>query len=80
MCGLCAAITLKRPEAQRGQSSNDDASRQKLHDDLLKGLDLIKHRGPDAQDVWINPENTVGKDTPNQDYIHISPQRKNSDR
>ncbi|KAK6208952.1 hypothetical protein LQW54_006700 [Pestalotiopsis sp. IQ-011] len=59
MCGLCAAITLKRPEARRGQGNNDDKSRQKLHDDMLKGLDLIKHRGPDAQDVWINPENTV---------------------
>ncbi|ETS85937.1 hypothetical protein PFICI_03962 [Pestalotiopsis fici W106-1] len=58
MCGLCCAITLKRPS--QGGQSNDANSRQELHDNLLKGLDLIKHRGPDAQDVWINPGCTVG--------------------
>jgi asparagine synthetase B (glutamine-hydrolysing) len=59
MCGLSAIVTLKRqPNGDKGTSSE---SKKDLAAKLSSSLDLIKHRGPDAQDVWFNPEGTIGR-------------------
>jgi len=52
MCGISVVVSLKR---NPGLPPRDELDAQ-----LRKSLDIISHRGPDAQDVWINPENTVG--------------------
>ncbi|KAI0474500.1 asparagine synthase [Xylaria cf. heliscus] len=61
MCGISVVVSLKRNQVdEKTQKTNEAAQqREQLKSSLLKSLDVIAHRGPDAQDVWINPENTI---------------------
>jgi asparagine synthase (glutamine-hydrolysing) len=66
MCGFTAAVTLKRKSRgeriPNGQTNDYDGGiRKNLESSLRSSLELIVHRGPDAQDVWVSPDNTVGK-------------------
>ncbi|KAI3325891.1 asparagine synthase [Xylariaceae sp. AK1471] len=63
MCGISVVVSLKRNQVNgngkvNGGSSQD--TQDELKSKLTKSLDIIAHRGPDAQDIWINPENTIG--------------------
>ncbi|KAI8633861.1 asparagine synthase [Xylariaceae sp. FL1651] len=70
MCGISVIISLKRSHALRNKAVDGltvgTENGEKLQDRgdlksrLSKSLDVITHRGPDAQGVWINPENTIG--------------------
>ncbi|KAH8715434.1 Amidase chyE [Beauveria bassiana] len=65
MCGFVAVYThtaaadssSARPESLAAEESNtgSDLCRQ-----LERSLELIKHRGPDGCDVWVNAEATAG--------------------
>ncbi|KAI1332913.1 asparagine synthase [Xylariaceae sp. FL0255] len=70
MCGISTVITLKRRSTTsngnvNGINQNGHANGNSSHlpDDitvkLTESLDIINHRGPDARDIWINPENTI---------------------
>jgi asparagine synthase (glutamine-hydrolysing) len=70
MCGINVVISLKRNQLDGkgtvGGVTNGVVSgvtsqaRDELRHKLMKSLDIISHRGPDAQDVWINTESTIG--------------------
>ncbi|KAK2018613.1 asparagine synthase [Colletotrichum eremochloae] len=57
MCGASVIVSLHRenpdPAAQTAEAVNKK-------DRLAKSLDLIKHRGPDAHGIWVDPTATVG--------------------
>lgn len=67
MCGISVVVSLDRnvPSKDDTLPGNnipaDNAARDALKADLLSSIDQIAYRGPDAQGVWINPNNTVGK-------------------
>jgi asparagine synthase (glutamine-hydrolysing) len=63
MCGISVVVSLKKNEVNGNGALNDvsaQRTRDELESKLKKSLDIIAHRGPDAQGVWINPENTIG--------------------
>ncbi|KAK9776188.1 putative Glutamine amidotransferase type-2 domain-containing protein [Seiridium cardinale] len=72
MCGLSAIITLER--RAHGDENGDDKSRDELRSRLSSSLDLIKHRGPDAQDIWINLDNSVALGHCRLSIVDLSPQ------
>ncbi|OAA58658.1 asparagine synthase [Akanthomyces lecanii RCEF 1005] len=73
MCGFVAVYSHTgaadssptRPESLVTAESNTGSDfrsleRSFLHQQLGRSLELIKHRGPDGHDVWVNAEATVG--------------------
>ncbi len=66
MCGISCVVhgvqksPLPPSRASNVNGSRPTASHSELESQLLGSLELIKHRGPDAQGVWISPDNEVG--------------------
>ncbi|KAI1812367.1 asparagine synthase [Poronia punctata] len=58
MCGISVIISLKRTPIQTTTTTTTTTTSD-LEAQVRKSLDIISHRGPDAQDVWINPDNTI---------------------
>jgi asparagine synthase (glutamine-hydrolysing) len=58
MCGLTAFLALRGQTVpgHNGQFPADEAE-----DALKASMKIVKHRGPDAEGYWINPDSEVGK-------------------
>lgn len=74
MCGISVIVVLERktsaqdeingtPPGDSDKAGSDSEARRALNVDLISSLDQIAYRGPDARAVWINPDNTVGKNS-----------------
>ncbi|KAK4226205.1 asparagine synthase [Podospora fimiseda] len=68
MCGITVSIAPRRASSTttntNGTTTNGTSTRLKevrssLEASLSQSLDKIAHRGPDAQGIWINDDNTV---------------------
>ncbi|KAH8645677.1 hypothetical protein BX600DRAFT_484943 [Xylariales sp. PMI_506] len=76
MCGLTAFVTLKR-RANGAPVVNGHANgstKESLESKLFSSLDIIKHRGPDSNDIWINPESTIGLGHCRLSIVDLSPE------
>lgn len=66
MCGISAIVSL------RSGGQNGGHQRQRLERAMQESLDLIKHRGPDYQGIWISDNQRIGSKSP----IPISSRRR----
>jgi asparagine synthase (glutamine-hydrolysing) len=62
MCGISAVVSLSPkpldPSVTSTKLDNDVCS--SAHSKLDKSLDVIKHRGPDARNIWTSNDDRVG--------------------
>jgi asparagine synthetase B (glutamine-hydrolysing) len=56
MCGISAIVAL--PYAQKGGPDHFDD--EALKKQMQASLDLIKHRGPDHNGIWISEDRNIG--------------------
>ena len=61
MCGLTALLALKGSD---GLIRNQYSSRELLARDIDSSLEIVKHRGPDAQGSWLGADCDVGEVAP----------------
>ncbi|KAL9124269.1 MAG: hypothetical protein Q9217_006387 [Psora testacea] len=58
MCGISAIVALADP-AQDGHRLRGDNDQDALTREMEDSLQLIKHRGPDSNGIWINPDQRI---------------------
>ncbi|KDN67876.1 putative asparagine synthase [Colletotrichum sublineola] len=58
MCGASVIVSLHRENPDPAAEAAEAVNKK---DRLAKSLDLIKHRGPDARGILVDPTATVGK-------------------
>lgn len=65
MCGISAVVTLTKASAN-GHPSEQEEKRSKdvLQQEMIKSLDFIKHRGPDAKGIWVSLDQSIGMESP----------------
>ncbi|KAI1848433.1 hypothetical protein JX266_005739 [Neoarthrinium moseri] len=73
MCGLSVVVKLSGTSSS-GKSDSREVTISDLKSKLIASLKLIDHRGPDARDVWINAENTVGLGHCRLSIVDLSPE------
>lgn len=63
MCGISVIVALD--SGMLGKAANGIKSdiREKIANDLKASLEMIAHRGPDSQGIWISEDNRVGNPT-----------------
>lgn len=71
MCGISCIVLLPDPatgqdashsEEDHGERTEEtDSAKHRLHDEMQKSLEIIKHRGPDASGVWISEDERIGR-------------------
>lgn len=75
MCGITAAITLRRGASSNGvngtngtndtngkaeHAHSDRSNAEAIRSQLEKSLETIAHRGPDASGIWISQDGAIG--------------------